>query len=153
MAAIGQALWWLVTHSAQLLWWLSVNAWQIALANYGKRHRDKLREPENVIRLLISVFIMYIIAWSLLETDRRLGFSFIVAGITAIWFGYVYRGREVMGLVLVGVIVGTLVTLLAPSAWKAFSSGDIAGAVIILALISFFYYISSQYKKGKHPKL
>ena len=124
----------------------------IVYDNFNKRHRKKLQKGENVLRLTISIFILYVFSKALLETDWRLGISFIFAGLTAIWFGYIYRGREVMGLVLVGVIIGTLVTALAPDAWKAFSSGDFIGAAVIVGIMIYLYLISREYKKGRQPK-
>ncbi|GAI78806.1 unnamed protein product, partial [marine sediment metagenome] len=47
------------------------------------------------------------------------------------------------------VIVGSIVTLLAPDAWQAFSSGDFIGFAFIVFLMAFFYYISREYKKGR----
>ncbi|GAI68864.1 unnamed protein product, partial [marine sediment metagenome] len=37
--------------------------------NYKKRHRSKLRKGENLLRLSISIFILYFISKALLETD------------------------------------------------------------------------------------
>jgi len=125
---------------------------RIVYDNFNKRHRKRLQKGENVLRLIISIFILYVFSKALLETDWRLGVSFIFTGLTAMWFGYVYRGREVMGLVLVGVIIGTLVTALAPDAWKAFSSGDLIGAAVIVGIMIYLYLISREYKKGRQPK-
>ena len=148
-----QALYWFAVQLAKALKWVSIKLAVITYGNYKKRHRSKLRKGENLLRLGISIFILYFISKALLETDWRLGLSFIVAGLTAIWFGYIYRGREVMGLVLIGVIIGSLVTLLAPDAWQAFSSGDFIGFAFIVFLMFFFYYISREYKEGRRPRL
>lgn len=148
-----QVLYWFVVQLAKALKWVSIKLAVITYDNYKKRHRSKLRKGENLLRLGISIFILYFISKALLETDWRLGLSFVVAGLTAIWFGYIYRGREVMGLVLIGVIIGSLVTLLAPDAWQAFSSGDFIGLAFIVFLMFFFYYISREYKKGRRPRL
>jgi len=147
------ALYWFAVQLAKALRWILTELAQIIYDNYNERHRSKLRKGENLLRLGISIFILFFISKALLETDWRLGLSFIVAGLTAIWFGYIYRGREVMGLVLIGVIIGSLVTLLAPDAWQAFSSGDFVGGAIIVFLMAFFYFISREYKKGRRLKL
>ncbi len=124
----------------------------IIYQNFNKRHRPKLGDGENIFRLFISLFLLYFVSRALLETDWRLGISFIFAGLTAIWFGYVYRGREVIGLVLVGVIVASIVTILAPDAWKALSTGDFIGAAVIVVLMIYFYLQSREYKKGRRPR-
>lgn len=123
-----------------------------SIANYKKRHSAKLQSPENRLRLGIAFVLIPMIASSLLQTDWRLGLSFVTAGATAIWFGYVYKGRDVIGLVLVGVIIGTIPGILFPDAVNVAQTGDIMGAVIILAFGVFFYYLADQYKKGKRPK-
>ncbi len=125
---------------------------EIIKDNYNKRHRKRLQKSENVIRLGISIFILYAFSRALLESDWRLGISFIIAGLTAIWFGYIYRGRDVMVLVFIGVVIGTFITVLTPNAWSAFSSGDIISVIIIVGLIMYFYKLSNEYKKGKRPK-
>jgi hypothetical protein len=125
---------------------------EIIKDNFTKRHLKRLQKRENVVRLGISIFILYVLARALLESDLMLGISFIIAGLTAIWFGYVYKGRDVMILVLVGVVIGTFISILAPNAWGALSSGDFISAVIVIGLIIYFYRISSDYKKGKRPK-
>ena len=125
---------------------------RIVYDNFNKRHRKKLQKGENILRLTISIFLLYVFSKALLETDWRLGISFIFAGLTAVWFGYVYRGREVIGLVLVGVIIGSLVTALAPDAWEAFSSGDFIGAAVIVGIMIYLYVVSREYKKGRRPK-
>ena len=124
---------------------------RVVVKNFNQRHRIQLREHENILRLFISIFILYIFSRALLETNLWLGLSFILAGCTAIWYGYVYRRREVMYLVLVGVIIGTLVTLLAPNTWQALSTGDIFSFIVILGLMIYLFRLSSKYKKGKYP--
>jgi len=147
-----KALWWLTIEIAKALWWLVTGIALIIYDNYNKRHRDKLRNSENILRLVIALFMLYILSKALLDADWRLGVSFIIAGLTAVWFGYIYRGREVMGLVLVGVIIGSLVTVLAPDAWQALSTGDFIGAVVIIGIMIYLYFISREYKKGKRPR-
>lgn len=147
-----KALWWLTIKIVRALWWLLVRVATIIYDNFNKRHRNRLGKGENMLRLIISIFILYIFSKTLLETDWKLGVSFIIAGLTAIWFGYIYRGRDVMGLVLVGVIIGTLVTALAPDAWKALSGGDFIGAVVIGSLMIYLYFKSRELKRGRRPK-
>jgi len=148
-----QALYWFTVQLAKSLRWILITSAQLTYSNFNKRHRDKLRKGRNIVQLAISIFILYFLSKALLETDWRLGFSLILAGLTAIWFGYIYRGREVMGLVLVGVIIGSLVTALAPNAWQALSSGDFIGGAVIIFLMVFLYFMSREYKKGRRPRL
>lgn len=147
-----EALCWLTIKIAKALWWLLVRLAPIIYDNYNKRHRNKLQKGENVLRLIIALFILYILSKALLGTDWRLGVSFVIAGLTAVWFGYIYRGREVMGLVLVGVIIGTLVTALAPDAWQALSSGDFIGVAVIISIMIYLYFTSREYKRGRRPR-
>ena len=136
----------------EALWWLFVGLSQIAYDNFNKRHRVRLRKRENILRLMISIFIFYIFSKALLDTDWRLGLSFIFASLTAIWYGYIYRGRDVMGLVFVGVVIGSLVTVLAPDAWRALSGGDFIGAAAIVGIMIYFYFTSRELKRGRRPR-
>lgn len=143
----------LIIQLSKGLWWLIVNIMRISYINFNKRHRHRLSDGTNVLRLIISIIIFFFFSQALLESDWRLGLSYVFSGFIAIWFGYIYRNEVVMGLVLVGVVIGSLVTVLAPQAWKAFSAGDYIGAAVIVFLMIFFFSISREYKKGRRPKL
>lgn len=150
---LAKILYFLAIQLVKGLWWLIVNIVHISYINFDKRHRHRLSDGTNILRLIISIIIYFFFCKALLESDWRLGISYVVSGFIAIWFGYIYRNEVVMGLVLVGVIIGSLVTVLAPEAWKAFSAGDYIGAAIIVFLMIFFFVIASQYKKGRHPRI
>lgn len=147
-----KGLYWIVFKIIQGSCWLVPRIAAIVYENFNRRHRSKLGKKENILRFFISIFILYIFSKALLETDWRLGASFIFAGATAVWFGYIYRGRDVMGLVLVGVILGSLVSALAPDAWKALSSGDFIGAVIVIGIMGYLYFASREFKRGRRPR-
>ncbi len=149
IAMLLRLILWVASRIIELLNWLA----PLIYANYIKRHRSRLRNNENILRLFLAIFLLFIISRALLASDWRLGIFFIIAGTVAIWFGYIYRNRDVILLVLIGVVIGTIVTILAPDAWKAFKAGDYIGAAVIIGIMAYFYLKSRGLKKGKRPRL
>lgn len=139
-AGLGQTVCWLV-HTVVI----------ITRDNYNKKHRHKLQNGENIARLAIFVILFLFISKALLSSDWRFGLLFFVAGGTAIWFGYVYRGREVVALVLMGTVLGIAAATVGKSALEALSTGDWIGAILILVIAVYLYYISGRLKKGERP--
>ena len=120
--------------------------------NSKRIHSVWLRKEEGWLRLGISILVLIFISWSLLDTDWKLGFSFIFAGSMAIYSGLIYKSRDVMILVLIGVILGTVVPTLIPSLWESYSNGDYIGAVFLLGLGIVIWLWSSTLKKGNIPQ-
>lgn len=113
----------------------------------------RLRIGENLLRLLLALLFLLVLAPASMKGNVWLGLSFLVAAITAIWKGWIYRDRGAMALVYVGAILGSLVTGLAKDAWKALRSGDYASVVVILGLAALIYYMAREFKRGCRPRL
>jgi hypothetical protein len=114
-------------------------------------HLPRLINTENLLRLLAALLSLVLLVPSLIESNCWLGLSFLLAGLTALWRGWIYRNRFVIGMVVVGVILGSLVPGLAKDAWEALLSGDYVSVVVILIIGLLIYYLSSQLKKGRRP--
>ncbi len=115
-------------------------------------HKRALKKSENVLRLGIAVLLYVMVSWAIVQDDVRLGLSFVFAGALAIYAGHIYKGRQTMGLVLIGVaIASTLIPSFFPSIKDAFKQGDYIGMLVFILFGLFFWYYSGQLKKGEIP--
>lgn len=120
--------------------------------NNKKIHKRALKKSENRWRLFIAVLLYVIISWALIQDDIKLGLSFLFAGAIAIYAGHIYKDRQAMGLVLVGVaLASTLIPSFFPSVKESFKQGDYIGMLILILFGIFFWYFSGQLKKGEIP--
>ena len=69
----------------------------------------------------------------------------------AIYAGYIYKGREVMGYVLAGVILATVIPSFFPGISESYKQADYIGMFILILFGLLIYYLSSQLKKGERP--
>ena len=96
-------------------------------------HKKALKKDENKLRLGISVFLYMLLSWAIIQDYIKLGLSFIFAGATAIYAGYIYKGRQTMGLVLVGVALASmLIPTFFPAIEQSFKQGDYVGVLILI---------------------
>lgn len=70
----------------------------------------------------------------------------------AIYSGAIYRDERVMGIIVVGVSLATIVPQFLSDAWVAFRYGDWISAVVLLGFAVFFCYWSSEMKRGRLPE-
>ena len=113
------------------------NSLQLAM----KRHSYWLGKPGGVTRLLIALGLFLLFLWVLFPTDWKLGFSFLLAGSTAIYSGIIYKGEDVIGLVLAGVLLATVIPTLFPAIRDSYAKGDYIGIRLCLNYLkSLFCY-------------
>ncbi len=118
---------------------------------HKRLHVKRLRRQENQIRLGIALVFYGLIVWAIIQDDVMLGLSFMLAGGIAIFTGAIYKSKEVMWLVLVGVAIGTVVPTLARDALDSYGNGDYVGAIILIVFAVFFWLLASSFKKGDPP--
>ena len=140
-----------------ILNWLWRNLINIAIKSWNNNkiiHKKALKKSENILRFFIAIFLYSIISWALIHDDLKLGLSFLFAGAIAIYAGYIYKARQTMGLVLVGVaLASTLIPTFFPGIKESFEKGDYIGMVVLILFGILFWYYSSQLKKGEIPEL
>ena len=71
----------------------------------------------------------------------------------AIYAGYIYKGREVLGYVLVGVALATVIPSLLPGISESYKNADYIGMLILILVGVLIWYLSSQLKKVRYPHL
>lgn len=127
----------------------AVKSWQNSL----RSHRFYLKKDENKLRLAIAAGLFLYFFTYLLDTDWKLAVSFMFAGGMALYSGVVYKGREVMGFVLVGVVLAaTLPNVLVPGIRESFSQGNYVGTAILIGVGIYLFNSSSTLKKGSIPE-
>ena len=134
--------------------WLWLKIKEIATrswANNKKVHKKALKKPENIVLLLAALFILAIFSYALIPDEPRLGLSFLFAGSMAIYAGYIYKGMHVMGYVLSGVILATVISSLLPGISNSYKRADYIGVIILISFGFLIWYISSRLKKGEMP--
>jgi len=119
--------------------------------NAKKTHQKGLKKDEGRIRLAIALLVLTLFSWALIPDDTKLGLSFLFAGVMAIYAGYIYKGREVMGLVIAGVILATIIPSLLPSISESYKNVDYIGMFILILFGVFIWYFSSRLKMGEIP--
>lgn len=119
--------------------------------NNKKVHKKALMKSENWLRLFIAILIFVIFTWGLMTDTPRIGLSFLFAGAMAIYAGYIYKGEEVMGYVLVGVLLAAAIPGLLPGLSESYKNGDFIGMLILILFGIFIWYYSSRLKKGEIP--
>jgi len=112
-------------------------------------HRKALKKNEGKTRLVIAIVFLIVFSWALLQDNILLGLSFLYAGSVAIYAGYIYKGREVMGYVLIGVAIASVIPSLLPSISESYKNADYIGVLILILFGVFMWYISSRLKKGE----
>lgn len=120
-----------------------------SLENAKKVHSYWLSKSEGRILLLIAVFLWVIFSYALIQDNLKIGISFMLAGLMVIYSGAIYRDERVMGIVVVGVFIATLVPQFISDAWDTFKYGDWVSTVILLVLAIFLWYWSSVMKRGR----
>ncbi len=120
-------------------------------ANSKRIHQRTLKKTEGQARLAIALIVLVIFSWALIPDDPKLGLSFLFAGSMAIYAGYIYKGREVMGYVLAGVILATVIPSFFPGISESYKQADYIGMFILILFGLLIYYLSSQLKKGERP--
>lgn len=128
--------------------WL-LERFEKSLENAKKVHSYWLSKSEGRILLLIAVFLWVIFSYALIQDSLKIGISFVITGLMVIYSGAIYRDERVMGIVVVGVFVATLVPQFIADAWGAFKYGDWVSTVILLAFTIFLWYWSSVMKRGR----
>jgi hypothetical protein len=127
---------------------LAIKSWQ----NSMESHRRNLKKRENQGRLAMGVLLFILFFLQLLDSDVKLAASFMFAGGMALYTGTIYKGREVMGFVLVGVVLAaTLPNMLIPGIRESFAQGNYIGMVVLIGLGIYIFYWSSTLKKGEIP--
>lgn len=111
-----------------------------------------LKRKEGRTRLGIAILIYCLLSWSLLETDLKLGISFLFSGFVVIYTGVIYKRRDAIAYVIGGVILATTVLPTFLGAWKAIKNGEWLGAIIVFLLGIFLWYQSSKMKAGEPPQ-
>ncbi len=119
--------------------------------NSKEAHKKGLQTGEGRIRLLIAVVLLVLFSWQLVSTDMKLGLSFVFAGSMAIYAGHIYKGEEVIGLVLGGVILASVIPTLFPVISESFSNGDYIGIAVLIVLGIVVWLWSDSLKKGEKP--
>lgn len=124
-------------------------SWQNSL----KIHNKALTKSEGQLRLAIALILVALFSYALIPDNTKLGISFLFAGLMAIYAGYIYKGREVIGLVLVGVaLASTLIPSFFPGIKESLNQGDYVGMIVLILFGVFFWYFSGQLKKGEVPE-
>ena len=119
---------------------------------HSKRvHKKGFSTDEGKIRLVIAIFLLLPFSWQLFATEWKIGLSFLFAGSMAIYAGYIYKGREVLGYVLVGVALATVIPSLLPGISESYKNTDYIGMLILILVGVLIWYLSSQLKKGEIP--
>ena len=116
-------------------------------------HKKALKKSEGRWCLFIALLVLIIFSWVLIPDAPSLGLSFLFAGSMAIYAGYIYKGEHVMGYVLAGVILATIIPSLLPSISDSYKNADYIGMIILLFLGILIWYYSSRLKKGEIPTL
>jgi len=119
--------------------------------NSKRVHKKGFSTGEGKIRLVIAVFLLLPFSWQLFATEWKIGLSFLFAGSMAIYAGYIYKGREVLGYVLVGVALATVIPSLLPSISESYKNTDYIGMLILILVGVLIWYLSSQLRKGETP--
>jgi hypothetical protein len=88
----------------------------------------------------------------LFESNWKNGISLLFSGSTAIFSGVIYKGRNVMALVVAGVLIGATVLPVFLGAWNSISGGDTVGALITAAVGVFIWIYSATLKSGNIPE-
>ena len=133
----------------QLVKHIAERSWQ----NSKKVHKKALRKTEGWIRLLIALFLLAIFSIALIPDETKIGLSFLFAGLTAVYAGYIYKGMHVMGYVLGGAILASVIPSLFPSVSESYKNADYIGCIILVLLGLIIWYCSAQLKKGERPTL
>lgn len=119
--------------------------------NAKRVHSSRLRTDEGRIRLGIAVLLYVLLSWSILQSDLKLGLSFLFAGFIAIYTGVIYKRRDSFAYVIGGVILATAAIPTFLDAWKAIKNGEWIGAIIVFCLAVLLWYWSSRMKAGEPP--
>jgi len=114
-------------------------------------HQKALKKSENILRLVIAIFILLIFSYSLIPDVPGLGLSFFFAGLMAIYAGYIYKGEHVMGYVLAGVILASVIPSFLPGISDSYKKSDYIGMLVLILFGMFIWYFSSRLKKGEIP--
>jgi hypothetical protein len=119
--------------------------------NAIKIHKRNLKKDSGVYILLGSLFIYLILSWSLINSDIKIGLSFIFSGFIAIYTGAIYKYHNVIGYVLVGCALASVIIPTFLGAWESFQGGDWIGALIVFVFGIILWIYSNQMKSGKPP--
>ena len=119
--------------------------------NNSEIHRKALKKSEGRWRLFIALLILTFISWAVIPDDIKLGLSFLFAGLMAIYAGYIYRHRSVMGYVFAGVILATIIPSLFPGISESYTNADYIGVLILILFGVLIWYLSSRLKMGEIP--
>jgi hypothetical protein len=119
--------------------------------NAKKVHGRSLKTSDGWIRLVIALSLYLLLSYALISDDIKLGLSFIFSGFMVIYSGTIYKGGQVMGYVLLGVILGTVVTAFISESWHSVVGGDWIGSIILFSVGVFLWVGSSRLKSGKPP--
>jgi phosphoglycerol transferase MdoB-like AlkP superfamily enzyme len=111
-----------------------------------ERHRFWLATSEGKIRLGFAVLLYFLLAWGLLDTELKLGLSFLFAGGMAIYSGIIYFRRDAIGLVLAGVILASVLPSFVTPLRESYKSHDWIGVAVLLLVALFIWLVSSYLK-------
>ena len=125
---------------------------RLSWKNSKTTHSYWLRKSEGWTFLLIALIFWLPISWQLLIDDWKLGISFLIFGFIAIYSGAIYRDQRVMGIIVVGVCLATVVPQFLSDAWVAFNYGDWISSTVLLGFAIYFWYWSGEMKKGRIPE-
>ena len=122
---------------------------RLSWTNAKRTHSYWLKKSEGLILLLIALIIWLPLSQQLLSDDIKLGISFFIAGFMAIYSGAIYRDERVMGIVVVGVFLATIVPQLLFDAWTAFQFSDWISAIVLFGFAIYLWYWSGEMKRGR----
>lgn len=136
---------------------LRMKAWLIehlktSLQNAFEVHSRSLRKSEGWARLGIALLIYTFVSWSLLDSNIKIGGSFLFSGFMVIYSGIIYKGRYVMAFVIGGVFLGLTVLPTFVGVWKSIRAGDWIGAMFVIFLGILLWLWSSRMKSGEPPE-
>jgi len=134
-----------------------MKAWLIerlktSLQNAFEVHSRSLQKSEGWARLGIALLIYTFVSWSLLDSNIKIGVSFLFSGFMVIYSGIIYKGRYVMAFVIGGVFLGLTVLPTFIGAWKSIRAGDWIGAMFVIFLGILLWLWSSRMKSGEPPE-
>lgn len=125
---------------------------RISLENACTTHKDGLGSRDGIWRLLIALGLLAVFGLQTLASDPKFSLSFFFAGFVAIYSGLIYKARNVMILILVGVVIGALVNTVFFAVLESFSKGECFGGMCLIVIGIVLFGWSSSLKRGDKPE-